>query len=276
MGEWGFLESVFEGLQAHSPMLGRFWLFLMLVFRIVILGTVASDLFEDEQLEFSCNTLQPGCKQVCYDKAFPISQYRFWVFHIVLIATPSLVFVMYATHHNNKKAKRPKSKRSIIQNYIDNRRLRRLYIVNVMFRIAAEVGFLVGQCKLYSFEVPAQYPCDRFPCPYTVDCFTSRPMEKTIFLYFYFGVGVLSAFSSIVELLYSSIKWFCCDQENFDLDESTSENLQNLRQDESGKKTTSDNVSSSMELKKGSVRSSKTISTKGKRSKYVSTRTCVV
>ncbi|XP_043957988.1 gap junction delta-3 protein-like [Gambusia affinis] len=277
MGEWGFLGSVFDNLQAHSPMLGRFWLFLMLVFRILILGTVASDLFEDEQTEFSCNTLQPGCKQVCYDKAFPISQYRFWVFHIVLIATPSIVFLMYATHHNNKKASRPKSKRSSFQNYVDDRRLRRLYIVNVIFRIIAEVGFLVGQCKLYSFEVPAQYPCDRFPCPYTVDCFTSRPMEKTIFLYFYFGVGVLSAFSSIVELFYSSIKWFCCNQEDFDLEDSACENLRNFRQDESGKKMTPDSASgSSVPLKKGLVRSSKTISTKGKRGKYVSTRMCMV
>uniref|UniRef100_A0A8C6S8M1 Connexin N-terminal domain-containing protein n=1 Tax=Neogobius melanostomus TaxID=47308 RepID=A0A8C6S8M1_9GOBI len=94
MGEWGFLSGLFDSLQAHSPMLGRFWLLLMLVFRILILGTVASDLFDDEQEEFACNTLQPGCKQVCYDMAFPISQYRFWVFHIVLIATPSLLFLI--------------------------------------------------------------------------------------------------------------------------------------------------------------------------------------
>ncbi|KAM4715779.1 gap junction delta-3 protein-like [Anableps anableps] len=278
MGEWEFLGRFFDNLQTHSPMLGRFWLFLMLVFRILILGTVASDLFEDEQAEFSCNTLQPGCKQVCYDVAFPISQYRFWVFHIVLIATPSMVFLMYATHHHSKKASRPKSSRSSIQYYRDDRRLRRLYIVNVLFRVVAEIGFLVGQWRLYGFKVEARYPCSRFPCPYTVDCFTSRPAEKTIFLCFYFTVGVISAISSFAELFYSSMKWFCCSQETLDLERCTCENLQNFKSDDKLEgKTTSDSAASSVKLKRGSVRSSKKVSSiKGKRGKYVSTRTLMV
>ncbi|XP_051927866.1 gap junction delta-3 protein-like isoform X2 [Hippocampus zosterae] len=167
MGEWSFLSGLFDHLQAHSPMLGRFWLLLMLVFRILILGTVASDMFEDEQEEFACNTLQPGCKQ------------------------------------RTSASKAPRD-------YRETRQLRRLYIVHVAFRLFAEVSFLVGQWWLYGFKVEAQYPCDRFPCPYTVDCFTSRPAEKTVFLCFYFTVGVLSAISSCVELLYSSTKWFCC------------------------------------------------------------------
>lgn len=208
MGEWGFLGGLFDNLQAHSPMLGRFWLLLMLVFRILILGTVASDLFEDEQEEFSCNTLQPGCKQVCYDMAFPISQYRFWVFHIVLIATPSLLFLMYATHHHSKRAGRPGGRDRLRERREDGH-FRKLYVVNVTFRAVAEVGFLVGQWWLYGFRVEAQFPCSRFPCPYTVDCFTSRPAEKTIFLCFYFAVGVLSGVSSCAELVYSSMKWFC-------------------------------------------------------------------
>lgn len=203
MGEWSFLGGLFDSLQVHSPMLGRFWLLLMLIFRILILGTVASDLFEDEQEEFACNTLQPGCKQVCYDMAFPISQYRFWVFHIVLIATPSLLFLVYTMHHNNKKNSK------FNESFSEDIRLRRLYIINVVFRILAEVGFLVGQWLLYGFKVEAQFPCSRFPCPYTVDCFTSRPAEKTIFLCFYFVIGAIAAFFSCAELFYSSKKWFC-------------------------------------------------------------------
>lgn len=106
MADWGFLGGLFEAMQTHSPLLGRLWLQIMLVFRMLILGTVASDLFEDEQAEFECNTAQPGCKQVCYDQAFPISQYRFWVFHIVLISTPALLFIMYAMHLHSKSQAR--------------------------------------------------------------------------------------------------------------------------------------------------------------------------
>jgi len=226
MGEWDVIGDLFNNLQSLSPMLGRFWLFLMLVFRILILATVASDLFEDEQEEFACNTLQPGCKQVCYDDAFPISMYRFWVFHIVLISTPALLYLLYAMHRVSKKkvehypgpasfsSSRKEEDREEEEDRKEEedreeRHLRRLYLVNVAFRLVAEVGVLLGQWWLYGFRVEAQFPCSRFPCPYTVDCFTSRPAEKTIFLGFYFSVGVVAAVSSLSELLYAAIKWFC-------------------------------------------------------------------
>lgn len=259
MGEWGFLSGLFDTLQAHSPMLGRFWLLLMLVFRILILGTVASDLFEDEQEEFVCNTLQPGCKQGCYDMAFPISQYRFWVFHIVLISTPSLVFLMYAMHHHNKR----KSSRMSAQDAREELHMRRLYIVNVAFRMMVEIGVLVGQWWLYGFKVEAQFPCSRFPCPYTVDCFTSRPAEKTIFLCFYFIVGVVSAISSFAELCYASMKWFCSSKKSLPPDRScVCQNLQNwslVEAEEDGKprgRTMSESLPGSVRLKGGSGRSS--------------------
>ncbi|XP_070847025.1 gap junction delta-3 protein-like [Chaetodon trifascialis] len=288
MGEWGFLGGLFDSLQAHSPMLGRFWLLLMLVFRILILGTVASDLFEDEQEEFACNTLQPGCKQVCYDEAFPISQYRFWVFHIVLIATPSLVFLMYAMHHHNKRTTRSRFSQICSHAYREDLHLRRLYIVNVAFRIVAEVGFLVGQWQLYGFKVEAQFPCSRFPCPYTVDCFTSRPAEKTVFLIFYFSVGVISAVCSCAELLYGSMKWFCSDRQPLAPERScVCENLQNLKQEEEEeekkpeRKAVSESAINSVRLKGGSLRGggNRKVSRfghKNKNSKYVSSKALMV
>ncbi|XP_056153572.1 uncharacterized protein LOC130127881 [Lampris incognitus] len=273
MGEWNFLGEFFENLQVHSPMLGRFWLLLMLVFRILILGTVASDLFEDEQHEFACNTLQPGCKQVCYDMAFPISQYRFWVFHIVAISTPSLLFMMYAMHHFKKKKDGSRQGQLNIREYREEVYLRQLYIVNVAFRLVAEVGVLVGQWWLYGFGVEAQFPCSRFPCPYTVDCFTSRPTEKTIFLRFYFIVGLVSALSSFAELCYASKKWFC-----------VSSNSHNIKQEEAnqgrpGGMTPLESVSSGGRLKGLSMRSSVTrkVSSVGHKSaKYPSSRMLMV
>uniref|UniRef100_UPI0037E7FCF1 gap junction delta-3 protein-like n=1 Tax=Semicossyphus pulcher TaxID=241346 RepID=UPI0037E7FCF1 len=288
MGEWGFLGGLFDSLQAHSPMLGRFWLLIMLVFRILILGTVASDLFEDEQEEFACNTLQPGCKQVCYDMAFPISQYRFWVFHIVLIATPSLVFLVYAMHHNNKKNGRSKSSQISSQYSRDDIHFRRFYIVNVAFRILAEVGFLVGQWFLYGFKVEAQFPCSRFPCPYTVDCFTSRPAEKTVFLIFYFIVGVIAAISSCAELLYGSMKWFCSGQPPLEHQHHCDcENVHNSKlfetqvEEKAQGKVMSGSLPSSGRLKEGSLRSSasrkvSSIGHKPRGGKYVSTKNFMV
>ncbi|NWI53518.1 CXD3 protein, partial [Calyptomena viridis] len=88
--------SLLDAVQEHSPMVGRFWLVVMLLFRILVLATVGSDVFEDEQEEFVCNTQQPGCKPVCYDAAFPISHYRFLVFHVVVLSAPAALFVIFA------------------------------------------------------------------------------------------------------------------------------------------------------------------------------------
>ncbi|XP_036405882.1 gap junction delta-3 protein-like [Megalops cyprinoides] len=260
MGEWGFLGGLFDTLQAQSPMLGRFWLLIMLVFRILILGTVATDLFEDEQEEFVCNTLQPGCKQVCYDEAFPISQYRFWVFHIVLISTPALVYLVYAMHIRSKDGERRGRGRGRGQGQDPERHLRRLYIINVAFRLLAEIGFIVGQWWLYGFRVEDHFPCRRFPCPHTVDCFPSRPMEKTVFLCFYFSVGVLSAGASVVELVHMIYKWLFGGRREWPEHSYNSENQHNLaREEEKALRAMRDQLSKSSQdsirLKTGLVRS---------------------
>ena len=60
----------------------------------------------DEQSDFVCNTNQPGCKNVCYDHAFPISHVRFWVLQIISVATPTLVYLGHVLHviHAERKA----------------------------------------------------------------------------------------------------------------------------------------------------------------------------
>uniref|UniRef100_A0A8C0GY83 Gap junction protein n=1 Tax=Chelonoidis abingdonii TaxID=106734 RepID=A0A8C0GY83_CHEAB len=212
MGEWSFLSSLLDAVQEHSPMVGRFWLVVMLIFRILILATVGSDVFEDEQEEFACNTLQPGCKQVCYDKAFPISHYRFWVFHIVVLSAPALLFVMYAMHQSGKVRQGEEGGSAgppRLQPGQRTHHVRTFYLVNVALRILAESSFLVGQWLLYGFHVEPHFTCQRSPCPHYVDCFVSRPTEKTIFILFYFAVGVVSTLLSLVELAHLLAKDRC-------------------------------------------------------------------
>ncbi|MXQ93110.1 hypothetical protein E5288_WYG003501 [Bos mutus] len=167
MGEWAFLGSLLDAVQLQSPLLGRLWLVVMLIFRILVLATVGGAVFEDEQEEFVCNTLQPGCRQTCYDRAFPVSHYRFWLFHILLLC------LLYTS---------------------------RCYLLSVALRLLAELTFLAGQALLYGFRVAPRFVCAGPPCPHTVDCFVSRPTEKTVFLVFYFAVGLLSALLSVAEL----------------------------------------------------------------------------
>ncbi|NXO61105.1 CXD2 protein, partial [Aramus guarauna] len=138
---------------------------VVVIFRILIVAIVGETVYEDEQTMFMCNTLQPGCNQACYDKAFPISHIRYWVFQIILVCTPSLCFITYSVHQAAKQREQGIS---------------RFYVIQVVFRNALEIGFLAGQYFLYGFNVPAIFECDRYPCVKEVECYVSRPTEKTV------------------------------------------------------------------------------------------------
>lgn len=58
------------------------WLTILFIFRILVLGTAAESSWGDEQEDFDCDTEQPGCENVCYDRAFPIAHIRYWVIYI--------------------------------------------------------------------------------------------------------------------------------------------------------------------------------------------------
>ncbi|XP_074117550.1 gap junction delta-3 protein [Sminthopsis crassicaudata] len=209
MGEWAFLGSLLDSVQLQSPLVGRLWLVVMLIFRILVLATVGGAVFEDEQEEFVCNTLQPGCRQACYDRAFPISHYRFWLFHILLLSAPPVLFVIYSMHQASKcpgpqgdgEREQEEGDGGHGQN-LAGPRARHCYLLSVALRLLAELGFLTGQTLLYGFQVAPHFLCTQTPCPHTVDCFVSRPTEKTVFVVFYFAVGLLSTLLSVVELLH--------------------------------------------------------------------------
>lgn len=202
MGEWAFLGSLLDAVQLQSPLVGRLWLVVMLIFRILVLATVGGAVFEDEQEEFVCNTLQPGCRQICYDRAFPVSHYRFWLFHILLLSAPPVLFVIYSVHQASKEpgGAAAEAGKPCAPCALRARRARRCYLFSVVMRLLAELAFLAGQTLLYGFRVAPHFACVGPPCPHTVDCFVSRPTEKTIFVIFYFAVGLLSALLSVAEL----------------------------------------------------------------------------
>ncbi|XP_057714480.1 gap junction delta-2 protein-like [Corythoichthys intestinalis] len=273
MGEWTILERLLEAaVQQHSTMIGRILLTVVVIFRILIVAIVGETVYDDEQTMFVCNTLQPGCNQACYDKAFPISHIRYWVFQIIMVCTPSLCFITYSVHQSAKQKERRYStvyltldkepdsllKRSgilggggggggggddsakkikntvvngvVLQNSENSTKeaepdclevkempnsaaarttkskmrrqegISRFYIIQVVFRNALEIGFLVGQYFLYGFNVPSVYECDRYPCIKDVECYVSRPTEKTVFLVFMFAVSGFCVVLNLAEL----------------------------------------------------------------------------
>ncbi|KAM3657627.1 gap junction alpha-9 protein isoform 2-T5 [Ammospiza maritima maritima] len=98
MGDWNFLGGILEEVHIHSTIIGKIWLTILFIFRMLVLGVATEDVWNDEQSEFICNTEQPGCRNVCYDEAFPISLIRYWVLQVIFVSSPSLVYMGHALY----------------------------------------------------------------------------------------------------------------------------------------------------------------------------------
>uniref|UniRef100_A0AAX7VTM8 Gap junction protein n=1 Tax=Astatotilapia calliptera TaxID=8154 RepID=A0AAX7VTM8_ASTCA len=229
MGEWDLLGHLLDKVQSHSTVIGKVWLTVLFIFRIMVLQTGAEKVWGDEQSDFVCNTQQPGCENVCYDLAFPISHVRFWFLQIIAIATPKLLYLGHVLHviHVEKKMKERMKKQEELDDqtnlllrraykvpkYTKNSgkisirgRLLRSYVLHLLAKIALEVLFIVGQYLLYGFSLQTRYVCTRFPCPHKVDCFLSRPTEKSVIIWFMLVAACVSLVLSLVELFYLCVK----------------------------------------------------------------------
>ncbi|XP_056422093.1 gap junction alpha-10 protein [Hyla sarda] len=236
MGDWNLLGSILEEVHIHSTIVGKIWLTILFIFRMLVLGVAAEDVWDDEQEEFICNTEQPGCRNVCYDQAFPISLIQYWVLQIIFVSSPSLVYMGHALYRlralekeRQRKKAQLRAELEDLEAVIDEHRrlekelrkleeqkkvnkaplrgsLLRTYVLHILTRSVVEVGFMVGQYLLYGFDLNPLYKCSRFPCPNIVDCFVSRPTEKTIFMVFMHSIAAVSLFLNILEIFHLGIK----------------------------------------------------------------------
>ncbi|KAJ8406968.1 hypothetical protein AAFF_G00292440 [Aldrovandia affinis] len=95
---WSFLTCLLEEISNHSTFVGKIWLTLLIVCRIVLTVVGGESIYYDEQSQFVRNTQQPGCENVCYDAFAPLSHVRFWVFQIIMITTPTIMYLGFAIH----------------------------------------------------------------------------------------------------------------------------------------------------------------------------------
>lgn len=236
MGDWNLLGSILEEVHIHSTIVGKIWLTILFIFRMLVLGVAAEDVWDDEQSEFVCNTEQPGCKNVCYDKAFPVSLIRYWVLQIIFVSSPSLVYMGHALYRLRTLEKERHRRKACLKAELegtdpiqeDHRRIERelrkldeqkrvrkaplrgsllrTYVLHILTRSVLEVAFIVGQCALYGLRLSPLYRCARPPCPNTVDCFVSRPTEKNIFMVFMLVIAGVSLSLNILEILHLGVK----------------------------------------------------------------------
>lgn len=245
MGDWNFLGGILEEVHIHSTIIGKIWLTILFIFRMLVLGVATEDVWNDEQSEFICNTEQPGCRNVCYDEAFPISLIRYWVLQVIFVSSPSLMYMGHALYRLRALEKERQKKKAQVRvelestelemtenrkrlerelRQLDQRKLNKAplrgsllctYVIHIFTRSAVEVGFMIGQYLLYGFHLDPLYKCQRDPCPNTVDCFVSRPTEKTVFILFMQSIATVSLLLNILEIIhlgFRKIKMGLCGQ----------------------------------------------------------------
>uniref|UniRef100_A0A672HZL0 Gap junction protein n=1 Tax=Salarias fasciatus TaxID=181472 RepID=A0A672HZL0_SALFA len=238
MADWSLLGNFLEEVQEHSTSVGKVWLTILFIFRILVLGTAAESSWGDEQEDFNCDTEQPGCENVCYDRAFPIAHIRYWVLQIVFVSTPSLIYMGHAMHTVRQEEKRRSreeggegeggggggEKQARKEDGDDGKeksdgpsagrvRLRgallQTYILSILIRSIMEVVFLCLQYFLYGIFLHPLYVCKAWPCPHPVNCYVSRPTEKNVFIVFMLAVSAVSLVLSVLELHHLAWK-HCC------------------------------------------------------------------
>uniref|UniRef100_H3CYB1 Gap junction protein n=1 Tax=Tetraodon nigroviridis TaxID=99883 RepID=H3CYB1_TETNG len=217
---WAALYSQLAGVNRHSTSLGKVWLSVLFIFRVMVLVVAAESVWGDEQSDFTCNTLQPGCENVCYDQFFPVSHIRLWCLQLVFVSTPALLVAMYVAYRNHgdkKKLLQNSGRVGILstegpEEQLESLRSRRLpisgalwwtYAFSLLFRLLFEGGFMYALYVIYDgFRMPRLVRCDQWPCPNLVDCFISRPTEKTVFTVFMATSSSICMLLNVAELAY--------------------------------------------------------------------------
>ncbi|XP_068821350.1 gap junction beta-4 protein [Capricornis sumatraensis] len=205
---WSFLRDVLSGVNKYSTALGRIWLSVVFIFRVLVYVVAAEEVWDDEQKDFVCNTKQPGCPNVCYDQFFPVSHVRLWALQLILVTCPSLFVVMHVAYRQERERKHRRKHGPHAPSLYDNPDKKRgglwwTYLLSLLFKAAVDVGFLYVFHRLYKdYDMPRVVACSESPCPNTVDCYISRPTEKKIFTYFMVATAILCILLNLSEVSY--------------------------------------------------------------------------
>ncbi|XP_050925708.1 gap junction delta-4 protein-like [Lates calcarifer] len=233
----GAIDILFITINHNMSFMGKTWWMLMLVLRLLVVLLAGFTLFSDEQERFICNTIQPGCSNVCFDAFAPVSVLRLWFFHLILLCLPHVLFATYVMHKllsypyfgtfycdrsrggspfplENSSYSRELSLHKAPFHDLPREwgtpRFYCAYFIAVILRILLEVVFSAGQFFLFGLSVPKSFLCYEAPCTSGVECYISRPTEKTLMLRFMLGVASLSILLSLVDMMSSlnaMVRW---------------------------------------------------------------------
>ncbi|KFV75046.1 Gap junction beta-5 protein, partial [Dryobates pubescens] len=202
---WGVFEGLLSGVNKYSTAFGRIWLSLVFIFRLLVYVVATEKVWSDDHKDFDCNTLQPGCTNVCFDHFFPVSHIRLWALQLILVTCPSLLVIMHVAYRE-AKAQSEAGGDSYRCTYPPGKKRGGLwwtYLLSLVFKASVDVVFLYIFYRFYeNYSLPRLVKCELQPCPNVVDCFISRPTEKTIFTLFMVVTTCICVVLNLVEAAY--------------------------------------------------------------------------
>ncbi|KAM4552081.1 gap junction delta-4 protein-like [Odontesthes bonariensis] len=226
----GPIDLFFITICHNVSFVGKIWWILMLLSRLLVLLLAGFTLFGDEQERFICNTIQPGCSNVCFDAFAPISVLRLWLIHLILLSLAHLMFATYVMHKvwsfsyfqgfccDGSRRGSPftleNSSREALVHKAPLHELPRewgvprfycAHLLVVILQMLLEAICCAGQFYLFGMTVPKSFLCYEAPCTSGVECYISRPTEKTLMLNFMLVVASLSVLLSLADFV-SSVK----------------------------------------------------------------------
>ncbi|XP_029955417.1 gap junction delta-4 protein [Salarias fasciatus] len=215
-------DVLFIAVNHSITLMGKVWLIVMVLLRLLVLVFAGYPLYQDEQERFVCNTIQPGCANVCYDLFAPVSLFRFWLVQLLTLCLPSVLFIVYVVHKVSGALTVDLSSAASSKTF----RLLKIrpeppggasvskapplagcftgaYIVQLVFRTLLEAGFGAAHYYLFGFYIPRRFLCQNPPCTTQVDCYISRPTEKTVMLSFMLGAASLSLLLNMLDFIWA-------------------------------------------------------------------------
>ncbi|TNM93234.1 hypothetical protein fugu_018636 [Takifugu bimaculatus] len=214
---WAFLEGLLSGVNKYSTAFGRIWLAIVFIFRLLVFLVACEKVWGDEQKDFDCNTLQPGCHNVCYDYYFPVSYTRLWSLQLIFVTCPSLLVTLHVSYRKDRERKHRLKHGENSPPLYDNTGKKRgglwwTYFFSLLFKITVDVVFTLLLFYIYEATFfPPLVKCEEDPCPNVVDCYIARPTEKKIFTIFMVVTSFVCICLTVCEVFYLCGKriWEC-------------------------------------------------------------------
>uniref|UniRef100_G3N8Y7 Gap junction protein n=1 Tax=Gasterosteus aculeatus TaxID=69293 RepID=G3N8Y7_GASAC len=179
---WGVLYAQLGGVNKHSTSLGKIWLSVLFIFRITILVLAAESV---------------------------------WCLQLIFVSTPALLVAMHVAYRkrgDKRTMLASNGAERTTDNELETLKRRRLpiagplwwtYTCSLFFRLVFEGGFMYALYFVYGgFQMPRLVKCEQWPCPNKVDCFISRPTEKTVFTIFMVSSSTICMVLNVAELGY--------------------------------------------------------------------------